>query len=335
MIESIWNIPIAPVQLKYNSNSKPSSNADFPAMIGSYTPRSQPVHMRSPPRLLQRSQALTERERRLAFKLTNDTGSQTPRFGLKRSKTLLERPEQVYKPRKWYSEPSTVDYIRHLRNWNKETEAKLRETANVLRMQRSRSDLDVRAPDAQGFGLIHGSSMIKDSLIDSASFSQILDVYKHEDSGQVGKQEVKISKAVVPRRGLIQLSTDDKDLHVTGGKQITPTQESKQQGSGKTHPSLIRRKDILEQVKLGTKLLEEYEEKQKEEEEMTKSLGEYTMLDLQSHILGLTDARGLKRESVSIPSSEPLYKELHKEKQPARGKKPVVLPAINTLNPFG
>ena len=75
---------------------------------------------------------------------------------------------------------------------------------------------------------------------------------------------------------------------MTGGKQITPTQESKQQGSGKTHPSLIRRKDILEQVKLGTKLLEEYEEKQKEEEEMTKSLGEYTMLDLQSHILGLT-----------------------------------------------
>ena len=105
------------MQLKYSPKS--------PAMLTSTTPRSQPPlrsHPRSLPRSqvsLPRSQALTERERRLTFKLTSIAGSETPRFGIKRSNTMLERPEQVYKPRKWYSESVTVDYIRHLRHWNK------------------------------------------------------------------------------------------------------------------------------------------------------------------------------------------------------------------------
>ena len=128
MIESIWNIPAVPMQIKYNhskakSEVKPRDLDDelSLAMLSS-TPRSHHhAKHRSRPRLLQRSQALTERERKLAFNWTNTcvTGDQTPRFGIKRSKTLLEKPEQVYKPRKWYSEPSTADFIRHLRNWNK------------------------------------------------------------------------------------------------------------------------------------------------------------------------------------------------------------------------
>ena len=90
-----------PMQLKYNSHS--------PAMI---TPRSVV-------RSLPRSQALTERDHRLTLNVSV-SGSQTPRFGLKRCKTMLEhRPEQVYKPRKWYTESCTMDYIRHLRHWNK------------------------------------------------------------------------------------------------------------------------------------------------------------------------------------------------------------------------
>ena len=73
-----------------------------------------------------------------------------------------------------------------------------------------------------------------------------------------------------------------------GEKQSLPSYESPHLGSGKKQHLLIRRKDIMDQIKMGNKLLEEYEQRQKEEEEMTKTLGEYTMLDLQSHILGMT-----------------------------------------------
>ena len=127
MIESIWNIPAVPMQLKHNqskskSEVKPPDDELSLAMLSTHTPRSHHHgNFRPRPRLLQRSQALTERERKLAFNWTNTclTGDQTPRFGIKRSKTLLEKPEQVYKPRKWYSEPSTADFIRHLKSWNK------------------------------------------------------------------------------------------------------------------------------------------------------------------------------------------------------------------------
>ena len=78
---------------------------------------------------------------------------------------------------------------------------------------------------------------------------------------------------------------------MVGDKQGIPSHDSPHGGSGKKQKSLIRRKDILDQIKQGNRLLEEYEERQKQEEEMTKTLGEYTMMDLQSHILGMTVSR--------------------------------------------
>ena len=78
------------------------------------------------------------------------------------------------------------------------------------------------------------------------------------------------------------------------------THEPPHLGSGKKQPtSLIRRKDILDQIKQGNRLLEEYEERQKQEEEMTKTLGEYTMMDLQSHILGMTVCSLLGKDKIS------------------------------------
>ena len=44
-----------------------------------------------------------------------------------------------------------------------ETEEKLKETMHVLSMQRSKSDLDVRPPDAHGIGgPIHGAGMFRE-----------------------------------------------------------------------------------------------------------------------------------------------------------------------------
>lgn len=316
------------MQLKYNSKS--------PAMITS-TPRSHPG-MRSYPRSLQRSQAalprsqaLTERERRLTFKLTG-LGSETPRFGIRRCNTMLERPEQVYKPRKWYSESVTVEYIRQLRNWNKETEAKLKETMHVLKMQRSKSDLDVRPPEAQSVGgPLFGAGLIRERS--QIILGDIHEPLRRESLGQSNKQEVKISKAVVPRKGLIELSTDQHaGFGVTGvGEKNPPVHDTPPIG-GKT-TSLIKRKDILDQIRQGNKLLEEYEEQKQKEEELTKSLGEYTMLDLQSRILEMTDAKSLRRKTSG--DLEPFLTPTKPLPSVMKEKKGVVLPAIHSLNPFG
>lgn len=339
MLESVWNIPAAPMQLKYNnskSKSEIKNHDDSMSLAMLSTPRSHPANFRPPPRLVHRSQALTERERRLAFNLTSTciSGDRTPRFGIKRSKTLLEKPEQVYKPRKWYSEPSTVDFIRHLRNWNKETEEKLKETMHVLNMQRSKSDLDVRPPESHVIGgPFHGAEMLRER--DSIFFGQVPEAYRRESIPGGMKQEVKISKAVVPKKGLISLSTDDQGfgINVVGEKQGLPSHESPHLGSGKKQHLLIRRKDIMDQIKMGNKLLEEYEQRQKEEEEMTKTLGEYTMLDLQSHILGMTDARSLKREKSQTLNS-PVPPNKTGPQRAEKDKKPVTLPRISNINPF-
>ena len=60
----------------------------------------------------------------------------------------------------------------------------------------------------------------------------------------------------------------------------TGTQQPKQK-------SLIKNKTILEALKQGTKQLEDEEAQRHQEEEMTKSLGEYTIMDLQSNILNM------------------------------------------------
>lgn len=322
------------MQLKYSPKS--------PAMLTSTTPRSQPPlrsHPRSLPRSqvsLPRSQALTERERRLTFKLTSIAGSETPRFGIKRSNTMLERPEQVYKPRKWYSESVTVDYIRHLRHWNKETEAKLKETMHVLSMQRSKSDLDVRPPETQVGGPLFGAGLIRERS--QIILGNVSEAARRESVGQSNKQEVKISKAVVPRKGLIQLSTDDHaGFGITGmGEKQGPGPHDLPPAGGKT-TSLIKRKDILDQIRQGNKLLEEYEEQKQKEEEMTKSLGEYTMLDLQSRILEMTDAKSVKqRTSGMLDSPVPPGAPPSKQKPPGKkDKQGITLPAIKQLNPFG
>lgn len=341
MIESIWNIPAVPMQLKYNTSKsksevKPLDDELSLAMLSTHTPRSHHHgNHRSRPRLLQRSQALTERERKLAFNWTNTclTGDQTPRFGIKRSKTLLEKPEQVYKPKKWYSEPSTKDFIRHLRNWNKETEEKLKETMHVLSMQRSKSDLDVRPPEAHGIGgPIHGAGMFRER---DSIFFENPEAFRRESIQAGTKQEVKISRAVVPKKGLIALSTDDQGfgINVVGDKQGISSHESPHLGSGKKQKSLIRRKDILDQIKQGNRLIEEYEERQKQEEEMTKTLGEYTMMDLQSHILGMTDARSLKRQKSQTFNS-PVPPNRTGPQQPEKDKKTVTLPKLKNINPF-
>ena len=77
------------------------------------------------------------------------------------------------------------------------------------------------------------------------------------------------------------------NISVVGEKRQSIAHESHQESGGKKY-SLIRRKDILEQIKQGNRLLEEYEEQKQKEEEMTKTLGEYTMFDLQSRILEMT-----------------------------------------------
>ena len=52
--------------------------------------------------------------------------------------------------------------------------------------------------------------------------------------------------------------------------------------------TLIKRSDILGHVKAGSKLLHDAEEQKKQEEEMVQSLGDYTIVDLQSKILEMT-----------------------------------------------
>ena len=93
-----------------------------------------------------------------------------------------------------------------------------------------------------------------------------------------------------------------------GEKRTSVSHDLPHPGSGGKTRSLIKRKDILEQIKMGNRLLEEYEEQKQKDEEMTKTLGEYTMLDLQSHILDLTVSCNLSVNTVSHFSYAPLIK---------------------------
>ena len=70
-------------------------------------------------------------------------------------------------------------------------------------------------------------------------------------------------------------------------------------GAARTR-SLIKRSDILQHIKHGNKLLEDAEETKHKEEEITKGLGDYTVLDLQSELMEMTVSFIMKFALYSI-----------------------------------
>ncbi|KAL4220764.1 hypothetical protein ACF0H5_021158 [Mactra antiquata] len=241
---------------------------------------------------------------------------------------------QVFKPRHngLHRESSTLDYIRYLEVSNKESEAKLKNTMHVLSVQRSRSDVDVRdTPTSMAGFTMGGAGLMKER---GQIYGQSpADFSRHEGASIGNKQEMKVGVAVVPRKGLISLSTNGEaeqqlpDIAAHGESRKLSI-SGYEHGSGKVkNKSLIKRKDIMDHFMAGFKRLEDEEQQKQQEEELQKSLGEYTIMDLQSKILQMTDAKSVKRSGhVDSQSGTTNIQHLKPEK--------TVLPAIKNINPF-
>lgn len=266
------------------------------------------------------------------------TSPRSPRFDLRRCQTTLEHDQkQVYHPRRRYCESCTVDYIRHLEARNKETEAKLKNTMHVLNMQRSKSDLDTRnnTPSNIGSGLMMGHGLLRERS--QIYVTNVPDQMKRESTQGGTKQEMKVGVAIVPRKGLISLSTADQSDIVTGvpdERKWTPLMmhDTHSAGSGSGKKSLIKNKAILEQIRLGNKLLEDAEEERRQKEEISQSLGDYTIQDLQSKLLEMTDNKVLGRSRILL--ADPGSTENSRKGVASKTEKSITLPAIKNLNPF-
>lgn len=215
-----------------------------------------------------------------------------------------------------------------------ESEAKLKNTMHVLSMQRSKSDLDNRDTPQMIGGNMMGTGLLRERS--QIYLTNVPDAAHRESISQGNKQEMKIGVAMVPRKGLISLSTNDHaEIHpmaVQGERRRSSVLQ--QESHSAKSKSLIKRKDILEQIKMGTKLLEDAEAEKRKEEEMTKSLGDYTILDLQSKLLEMTDTRSARR-GFSGHSLEIQPNQVNQKKTTvAKAEKSVTLPAIKNFNPF-
>ncbi|KAH3844203.1 hypothetical protein DPMN_086458 [Dreissena polymorpha] len=274
-----------------------------------------------------------------------------PKSGLRRCHTTLLaqvsslEKQQVYKPKKRFVESSTTHYIHYLQLSNKESEEKLKRTINVLRMQRSKSDLDVsrdQTKDISGMGLIGGAFFKEKSPLfhNSLGDREKLEGGPAPTSGQ--KQEMKLGVAVVPRKGLIALSTSD-DTSDTVDAKRHPTNGTDPQlinfaqlhtpGTKSRQTTLIKRADIMVHVKAGAKLLEDAEQHQIQEEELEKNLENYTILDLQTEILGMTDPKAVRRTSPPLDGQN-TDNTLTPRSKLGKREKPITLPAIKNINPF-
>ncbi|XP_060557928.1 probable DNA double-strand break repair Rad50 ATPase isoform X2 [Ruditapes philippinarum] len=216
-----------------------------------------------------------------------------------------------------------------------ESEAKLKNTMHMLRVQRSKSDLDAReTPNSfSNMGVIGGmGGMMKErSHVYMPTSSEIL---SRESLTGSQKQEMKVGLAVLNKKGLISLTTNDVSNQLP---ELTATVESRrpreEHHSGKQQSkSLIKRKDLMDHYKAGFKILADEEIQKNQEEELEKSLGDYTILDLQSKLLDFTDAKSPRR-SAHVDS---LITQAAQKKVPQQMKseKSVTLPAIKTFNPF-
>lgn len=145
------------------------------------------------------------------------------------------------------------------------------------------------------------------------------------------REEVCIAKTTVPKKGLIKLTALDNELKNPllfdkKEKEVLPMeavreQQRKQQKYEKQRKMLIRRKDIMNQVNIGSLHLAE----EKEKHNLEMQIENYTLGDLHRNLNELTN-------TVKHPSSESIKKEGTKSLTPQpRG---LALPSINTINLF-
>ncbi|XP_048744623.2 uncharacterized protein LOC125657838 [Ostrea edulis] len=153
----------------------------------------------------------------------------------------------------------------------------------------------------------------------------------------VSREEVSIAKTTVPKKGLIKLTALDNELKdpllfERKGKEVSPMeavreQQRRQQKYEKQRKMLIRRKDIMNQVNIGSLHLAE----EKEKHDLEMQIENYTLGDLHRNINELTStikhpsAENVKRGWNSLTSNTKTM-----TSQP-RG---LALPAINTINLF-
>lgn len=213
-----------------------------------------------------------------------------------------------------------------------ESEAKLKNTMHMLRVQRSKSDLDVRDTPTNFSGMAVMGGMVKErSQVYMPTSTEHL---SRETLAGSNKQEMKVGLAVLNKKGLISLTTNDVANQLP---ELTATGESRrpvhEHHSGKQRSkSLIKRKDLMDHYKAGFKILEDEEIQKSQEEELEKSLGDYTILDLQTKLLDFTDAKSPRRSAhVDALISQGSQK---KVPQQMKSEKTVTLPAIKTFNPF-
>nr|XP_022290539.1 uncharacterized protein LOC111102179 [Crassostrea virginica] len=151
------------------------------------------------------------------------------------------------------------------------------------------------------------------------------------------REEVSIAKTTVPKKGLIKLTALDNELKnpllfEKKEKEVLPMeavreQQRKQQKYERQRKMLIRRKDIMNQVNIGSLHLAE----EKEKHDLEMQIENYTLGDLHRNINELTN-------TIKNPSLENVRKGGNRMSSSTKSLTPqprgLALPAINTINLF-
>lgn len=151
------------------------------------------------------------------------------------------------------------------------------------------------------------------------------------------REEVSIAKTTVPKKGLIKLTALDNELKnpllfEKKEKEVLPMeavreQQRKQQKYERQRKMLIRRKDIMNQVNIGSLHLAE----EKEKHDLEMQIENYTLGDLHHNINELTN-------TIKNPSLENVRKGGNRMSSSTKSLTPqprgLALPAINTINLF-
>lgn len=219
-------------------------------------------------------------------------------MGMRRCYMVLEPIAQVYKPRTLYRDSYTKDYIQYLRTSNKETEAKLK-CAMGSQYNGVGQDTYLGVKGVSSFVGVEKTQLNLMDMMASSPSKFLCNLPRALSTTLSCKLEMKVSHATVPAKGLIQLSTEDQEMLVPAEKKPSRQPSKLQQNSN----SLIRRKDLIEQVKVGAKLMMDSEEQKQKEQAFDNSLRDYTVLDFQSKILEMTpvitDAKSVRKLNLS------------------------------------
>ncbi|KAK3603681.1 hypothetical protein CHS0354_023278 [Potamilus streckersoni] len=227
----------------------------------------------------------------------------------------------------------TMDYIRQLQEENMEEEGNVEDTLNILGIQRSRSDFEIKVKSKES---LSGKSLVREKS--QVYVTHAADHIHKENTVLSNREEIKAALTTIPKKGMIHLMSGAHE--VQGRKEEANTAI---QGGRRMHHfgnnQLIRDRKMIEHIKAGRKLLKETETKRTTDEEISKGLGEYTIRDLQLKIMELTVIKELTPTRRTLEDTAGGFRAtVLNQTQPVPGSvkpsKKIVLPAISMVTPY-